>query len=277
MGADYAVHRPCEVKDKLGEGDSLAGEGELLRLLKARERAKALKAIALQQGKDVQTMTAMLNETDDEGQTVSREIAYADLVAEARALRGLESACEGCAANALQRSFGCHGAVKYPVTKRAEEWLMQQVQTFDTVAGPYVVAAFEDGDEGLPMIQSMRERGLFESTHPVRKVVKAKLFSKVEIDSDSVFETFMGRGAGLEPGYCMMLLLGLGAICLDGEPATSAEAFVAILEMENVGDRQASTTFAFRPDPDPGVLSLQCLLRAMFHAWQNDVVLLIDA
>ena len=73
-----------------------------------------------------------------------------------------------------------------------------------------------------------------------------------------------------------MLLLGFAAISLDGEPATSADAFGAVVQMESVGERQARTAFAFAPDPDPDVRSLQCLLRAMFYAWQNDAILLMS-
>ena len=156
MAIDYSVHLPCDVKRTLGDDDALAGEGALLELLKAQGRAKTLKRVAAEQGRDVETMTATLNEVDDEGLPITREIVYAELVAQARRLRPLEHFCSECPANALQRPFGCQGAVNYPIRMSSEAWLMDQVQTFDTVAGPYLVAAFENGDGGIEQIRSMR-------------------------------------------------------------------------------------------------------------------------
>jgi hypothetical protein len=153
---------------------------------------------------------------------------------------------------------------------------MHQVQALDTVAGPYFIQAFADGDEGLAQIKQMRQHGLFESPYPVTRAVGVDRSSKLEIDSDAVFETFLGRGDALDPNYCVMLLLGLGAITSDGKPATSAEGFGAVLNMEESRERQQRTAFGFRPDSDPDILALQSLLRAMFYSWQNDVLFFIS-
>jgi hypothetical protein len=276
MSIDYSVHLSCDVKLKLGDGDALAGEGDLLRRLKANGRAKTLRKIAKQQGKPVETMWAVVNETDDEGEPQKFEVRYTDLMREIEPLAPLQSACAACPANALQRPFGCQGDVKYPIRKTSEQWLMDQVQALDTVAGPYLVAAFAEDDEGHAQIQQMRERGLLESSEAVNKVVGVKGKSKIEIGSTDVLETFLGRGDLLEPNYCLMLLLGLGAVTVDGRPATSTEGFSAVLEMEECDERQERTGFAFGPDPDPGIVGVQALLRAMYFAWRNDVPFLIS-
>jgi hypothetical protein len=107
-------------------------------------------------------------------------------------------------------------------------------------------------------------------------VVGLERSSKIEIDSDDVLETFLGRGDALDPDYCVMLLLGLGAITVDGRPATTAEGFGAVIEMDDCDERRARTNFAFNPDPDSDLLALQSLLRAMYFAWRNGVPLLIS-
>ena len=156
MSIDYSVHLACDVKLKLGDGDALVGEGDLLRRLKAQGRAKILRKIAKEKGKDVKTMRATVKESDDQGQPQTVEIAYTELLQEIEPLLSLQSFCDKCPANALQRPFGCQGAVKYPIRKKSEQWLMQQVQPLDTVAGPYLIHAFADDEGGLEEIQGMR-------------------------------------------------------------------------------------------------------------------------
>jgi hypothetical protein len=276
MSIDYTVHLTCDVKLTLGEGDVVAGEGKLLQSLKAQGRARILQKIAREQGKDVQSMRATVKDVDEHGQPQNVEIRYTDLVQQFEPLLALQSLCATCPANALRRHFGCQGALKYPIRKKSEQWLLNKVQSLDTVAGPYLIQAFADGDEGLAQIQGMRQNGLFESKHPLSRVVGVDRSSEFQIDSDSVFETFLGRGDALDPNYCVMLLLGLGAINLDGKPATSAEGFGAVLSMEVSRERQRRTAFGFPPDPDSDILALQSLLRAMFYSWQNDVLFLIS-
>jgi hypothetical protein len=277
MAIDYSVHFECDVKLTLGDGDLIVGEGALLHMLKCRNRAKDLEKIAKQQGKDVKTMKMKVNETGEDGQWVTTDVTYPELASEAEPLAELESACTNCPANALGRAFGCQGATKYPIRKQAEEWLMEQVQTADTVAGPYFVLAMKDGEEGLARVCGMRSDGLFESREPVCRDIGGRRSPGMDIDSNSVFELFMGRGDLLDPNYCVMILMGLAAISLDGQPAVSEQAFGTLLEMEDVGERRRRTSFAFRPSADPNVVGLQALLRAMYFAWRNGVPFLISS
>lgn len=267
----------CDVKRKLGDGDVIDGELDLLRRRKAHGQAAAIERIANQQGKDLKTLRVNVSDVGEDGRPRQRQVAYADLVREAQPLAGLEAACVRCPANALMRAFGCQGGLQYPIKTIAEQWLLRQVQTFDTVAGPYLVHAFDDGNESIAMIDDMRARGLFESRQPPSRDVGGQHSPGSVIDSSMVFEALLARGPALDPGYCVMILLGLAAIRLDGEVATSAEAFGEIVEMEEISSRQRRTSFAFEPDARAEIPGVQSLLRAMYFAWRNDVPLLMDA
>jgi hypothetical protein len=272
---DYGVHLPCSVKNELGDGDPMVGEDDLLRRLKSLIRMKALEKVAKERGNDVRTMSATFNEVHEITDPCNVEVRYTDLQSHVAPLRVLQRQCTGCPANALQRAFGCQGGMKYPIRKKTEQWLMHQVQMMDSPAGPYLALAIEDGDRGLAQIRHMRQQHLFESPQPIHKMVGCGRRSKAEIDSDSVFETFLARDKSLDPDFCVMLLLAFAAIALDGRPATSAEGFSTVFEMTNVEERNKRTTFAFPPDPDLEILGLQFLLRAMYYAWRNNVQFLI--
>src|SRR5579859_634354 len=110
MGLDYVIDWPCVPKEAFGTPG-------ILERLKARARAEAIVRLYREQG-DQRPPSEMgvevVNRVSDGTQHTETVVVQA-LFDQAAVLDSYAAACVGCPANALKRSFGCFGAINYPV------------------------------------------------------------------------------------------------------------------------------------------------------------------
>src|SRR5512144_1634169 len=121
MGIDHVIDWDCVPKQ------ALTTPGLLTRL-KARSRAEAIIQLHRDQG-DQRPPTdmgfEMVRRTPDGKETVET-VMVRDLLEEAALLEPLEIHCENCPANRAKRPFGCFDAINYPISQKAELWLLKQ-------------------------------------------------------------------------------------------------------------------------------------------------------
>ncbi len=277
MAVNYIVNSECNAKRALGDGDHLKGTVHILALLKARDRAAALRDMATRDGRSPEGMAVIVRTVNADGSTAEKSVTYEDLLSQASGLEPYTSACSGCQANFLSKPFGCFGVLNFPVCRGSEEWLMSRLQPITTIGGQLIMAAVKDFRYTGESIKTMRAAGLFESSKPIKRAFKTGFLLKFVITSDQLFETILSVGEYLDPGHCMGILLWLGAIRLDGTIPTSPAEVEAISELTTTAQRTERTTLELGPATNhPAILAMHSLLRGLFTSWTQSAAILIS-
>src|SRR4051794_23426199 len=120
MAIDYVIHFACEPKTNLGDGDPLEGAGEIVELLKARNRATMIREMSEKEGNDPNAATIKVMRVNTRGQSVQTDVSYNELERDGAKLKPFECECDGCPANGRGKSFGCFGFVSYPIPLQTE-------------------------------------------------------------------------------------------------------------------------------------------------------------
>ena len=272
MGADLVVHWVCAAKEALGDGDPVRGALRIVELCKARSRAEAVLAQFPAQPRETVSFTIRVQTPHG---VRERQVLAVDLLAEAAPLAAWAPGCDGCAANHLRRPYGCYGAVSYPITAVAEQWLVDRAEPADRLGGKLLVDAIADfGYTGAP-IAPWREQGLLEaSPAPVRALAPG-----VAVTGDQLLQALFGVGTSLDPLHCVLVLMWFGAVAIDGEVpgALDPAPLQALGAMHTVDERARRTRLVLPPTTDRGVAELQGLLGFLHTTFVVGVPLLVDA
>ena len=278
MALDWIVELDCSPKQTLGRGDHEEGTDALLGCLKARNRAAALAEAAERNGDAPEAQAIELHVAGPDGAVEARRVSYQELVAHARGLEGLEAACRGCPANVHEQPFGCIGAVPYPVTARAEQWLAERIQPASTIGGTILLEAIADLGYTGESVQAFREQGMFERREPVRLDINDGAPEARLVSTNQVFQAILDVEQPLQPSHSVMLLVWLGLLQLDGEQVTSAAQAQALSRLVSPQERQERTALTIDETPPAAdVAALQWLLRAMYRSWQTGTPLQVWA
>jgi len=282
MGADFVLHYSCKPKQALGEGDDLAGTAEMVRLLKVGNMARVFEEQAREEGKDPSELSVVRQERNvATGEVVERPLSYRDLCEEEKRLTPLAPHCAKCPVNVFAESFGCSGALRYPIRARSEEWLMERLQPADTPGGFLCLRAVVDLGYDGALIQSWRESGvfqIFELPRPVERALDPARPEETTVNSNQIWHALLGLGGELQPFHCLYVPLWLGGVLLDGEVPGRPEDLAQITRLTTFEERQERTDFDLGPtDQGPEVFAVQRLLFACYMAWLHDVPLLMDA
>lgn len=276
MGADLILLTDCPAKRRLGDGDRLEGNDRLYKLRKQQSHLQTIERLVRESGKDLATATytSVVNGPDG---PVQREVALSDLRAAVAVLDELAPACATCPANGPAAAFGCTSFIAYPIPEAAEVWLMRRVQTADTVGGQLLLRAIKDlGFTGAKM-KAWRARNLLEAKQPTHAVVKKAFLSSTKVSSDQLLEAILTLGEPLLPSHCMMLLVFVGAIRLDGEVVTTPPQAATLSGLQQAARAARTTLDVGAASDEPGPAAMQALLRALYVAWALDDQLWIDA
>lgn len=207
MGADFVIDFACEAKAAL----TLDG---LLSRLKGRDRAAAIIQLYRDRG-DARSAAHMGFEMVrrlPDGSEEREILVVQNLLDAAEELREWEPLCAQCPANRTGMPFGCVGAINYPVSVRAERWLLDQLPGNDHPL-PYMLlqrAVLDMGYSGEHAASLRAQTGVFfESAEPLTRDLEAMLIS-----GDQVFELLFLSGH-IRPAHGTMLLQFFGAISQD--------------------------------------------------------------
>jgi hypothetical protein len=267
MGIDHVIDLDCAPKR------ALTTPGLLTRL-KARTRAEAIIQLHRDHGDQRPPSDMgfeMVRRTPD-GQEEVRVILVRDLLDEAAALESLESHCAGCPANRAKRPFGCFDTINYPISQKAELWLLKQLP------GP---------DDALVLLLLRRTMSdyLFQSADiaRIRQTLGvifqtgerfARRIDDVQIATDQVFEMLFLPEV-IRPAHAALLLLFFGAIPRDMD----ADELMRLTQPLEDHATRRDTPFLLLPDPadDDTITEIKAFFDALYVAYRLNVPLSLDA
>jgi hypothetical protein len=254
MAIDYYSSFPCKVREILSDAD-------LLRMEKARNRATVVLDLMRNNPKvdkskpeSEWTFTTVVAGPNGPKETKAR---ISDLLAEAAPLHELATNCSKCPFNVRSADFGCGGAVHYPITARAERWLLSRLpDDLKTPRGLLLTRAIADFNFDGSGIDAARGR-ICESSVPAERKWGSFFSRTIRITSSQILHMAFGVGS-LQPAHARMVAYFVGFLNDD---------FSVKNDPEN--SRQ--------PDDDDITVEMKYFFSAAALAGTNGVPMLVDA
>lgn len=266
MAIDYVIDYACIPKETL----STAG---IVERLKARERAASVIRLFRENGdqRPPGEMGFEMTRTALDGTEETRLVIVQEMLDLAAELDPLAGYCAGCPANASGESFGCVGFIQYPISSRAERWLLDRLPGTDE---PLVWLLLRQG------VQEMGYDG--ESVKPLRadttyfeeRRVAGRDLVEFVFTANQAFEMLFLLG-DVQPAHAAILLLMFGAI----PRAVDAAEIVSIMNRRLPPD-EIATRYPFqmvaREHDDDTIVQFKAYFYALYRAWLLGVPLLLD-
>jgi len=266
VGIDYLIDYGCPPKHAF----SLA---ELVARLKGKERAERIIRLYRDNGdwRPPSEMGFEFVRRAADGAEETEVVIVQNLLDAAAELEPWAEHCRACPANRFADAFGCMDAISYPITERAERWLLARLPE-ESHPLPYMLlqkAIREHGYKGEIARKLRAQQGVFFEAEeaPVRDL------HALHVSGDQVFEMLFLAGH-IQPAHGSLLLQFFGGISQDLDPdvimqlaAPPSEAWIE----ENVPFLLAAET----GDP-PDILAFKRFFEAMYWAFRLRVALLLD-
>lgn len=205
-------------------------------------------------------------------------IVVQDLIDHAAILDDYASHCQLCPANRSGQPFGCIGFIQYPITARAETWLLERLPVPDE---PLIWLLLRQGIQKLgydgASVKALREA---DGAPDARKgayfelpIAPERRLGQLRISGDQALEMIFGVGERIIPNHAGILLLFIGAINrdLEAHEIQDISSFA-----ETIRDQ-----FAFELNADAGadecIRDLVAFFHALYIAWTLNVPIYVDA
>lgn len=273
MAIDYIIEFDCVPKR------ALTADGILERL---KERARAEEIIQwFRAAGDTREPTQMGFEFSHSrpGDAGDKQlIVVQDLLDHASVLDDYAEHCALCPANRSGQPYGCMGFVQYPITARAETWLLERLPVPDE---PLVWLLLRQGIQKLgydgASVKALREADggvdAGERRYFELPIAPERRLGELRVSGDQALEMIFGVGERIIPNHAGILLLFVGAINRDLE----AEEIQGISSF----DGKIRGRFAFEMIVDAGaddcLQELLAFFQALYVAWTLNVSLYVDA
>ena len=273
MAIDYIIEYDCHPKREL----TAAG---ILERIKERARAAEViewfRAAGDTREPDQMGFEYSRNTPADQGDT--QLIVVQDLLDHAAVLDDHAHHCRHCPANRGRGAYGCIGFIEYPLSARAESWLLDQLPVPDE---PLVWLLLRQGIRNLgydgATIKALRDsdgenedrsRAYFELP-----IAPQRRLGEVNVSGDQALEMILGVGERIIPNHAGILLLFFGAIDRDLE----AEEIQDISSLD--ASKRGAISFELSPLPesDACIGEFFAFFGALYTAWQLNVPLYLDA
>lgn len=272
VAIDYIIEYDCAPKQSL----TAAG---ILERIKERERAEAVIQWFREAG-DTREPSQMGFEfsrrtPDEKGK--KQVVVVQDLLDHAADLDQLAHHCRGCPANRGGSPFGCIGFIEYPISARAEVWLLERLPTPDE---PLVWLLLKQGIQEFgydgSSVKGLRDmdnadaegrRAYFElPAAPWRRL------GELSVSGDQMLEMIFGVGERIIPNHAGVLLLFFDAI----DRRLEAGEIRGISSLNEGARRKITFKMAAEPD-DEKAHQFLAFFHALHLAWQLKVSLFVDA
>ncbi len=264
MAIDYIIDYQCVPKQ------TLTTPGILDRL-KGAARAQAVIDLFRKNGdnRPASEIGFELTRATPDGQQETRTLMVADLLEAAADLRPLEYYCNGCPANNLQQPFGCMGQIEYPISSRAERWLLTRLPVPDEpLAWLLLRRAIEDAEDDASEVSVMRGEGqpYFEE-----RGVLTRHLGELIVSSNQLFKMLFLMGS-LQPAYAAVWLVFVGAI----NRRLEADELIHLSDSPEDALERYPFQFHDEPNDDASIRQLKRFFGALYLAWGLNVRLLLD-
>lgn len=267
MAIDYVIDYECTPKKKL------TTEG-ILERMKGRERAATIIQMFRENGDDrpPSEMGFEFSRSTPEHQDEAELIVVQDVLDEAAELDAYESHCSGCPANRTGRPFGCMGFIQYPISGKAETWLLNQLPS---IHEPLVWLLLKQGVESFQYDGSaIQELRVQSDTYFEDRQAPMRFLGDFSLNSNQLFEMMFTVG-DIIPNHGVILLLFLNAI-----ERSELEANEIMGLAPATQERIESLPFLHQHIlgvDDETLTQLKSFLHALYIAWALDCKLLVDA
>jgi hypothetical protein len=265
MAIDYIIDYDCIPKQ------TLTTEG-IVERLKGKDRAETIIRLFRQNGDErpPSEMGFEFTRSTPEGEEERRVIIVQYLLDAADELKPLEKHCIGCPANHSGQSFGCIGAIQYPVSRKAEAWLLDRLPVPDE---PLVWLLLKQGVEEFQYdgasVQPLRAAS---DTYFEPGPLLMRRLGEFEISSDQVFEMIFAVGH-INPNHAAILLLFFNAIDRELE----ADDIMKIAPASGDVRQRHPFILKIEQDDDTSIAEFKEFLRALYIGWGLQVRVLVDA
>jgi hypothetical protein len=265
MAIDYIIDYDCVPKQ------TLTTEG-IIERLKGKERAEAIIQLYRDKGdqRPPSQMGFEFSRSTPEGVQENRVIVVQDLLDAAAELTPLDHHCANCPANRRGKPFGCINFIQYPISAKAEGWLLDRLPVpDDALIWLLLKQGVEEFKYDGSTVQALRapDGSYFDDDR-----VLVRRLGEFEINSNQVFEMIFSVG-NIIPNHAALLLLFFHVIRRDLEaseimgltpaPDNAREAYPFLLELDQ--------------DDNQTIAEFKHFFDALYHAWLLNRRLLIDA
>jgi hypothetical protein len=166
-------------------------------------------------------------------------------------------------------TFGCIGQIEYPISGKAEVWLLSQLPSVDE---PLPWLLLRQGVEEIRSdggrVTAMRGGG---QPYFQEQGVLARSMGEFTINTNQVFEMLFLVGH-IKPSYAAMLLIFFKVIRRDME----AEAIMSLAKSPDDAFERYPPLLKPEQDDDSSITQLKGFFRALYLAWGLNVRLLLD-
>ncbi len=212
------------------------------------------------------------------GETGEKQLVVVqDLLDHAAILDEYAAFCRRCPASPNRSPYGCVGFINYPITARAEVWLLERLPPPDE---PLVWLLLKQGIQRLgydgASIKALREadkpdeanqRAYFELPNaPNRRL------GELRVASDQALEMIFGVGERIIPNHAGILLLFFNAIDRDIE----AKDIQDISSADGSIRDQVAFSMRESADDDACIREFIAFFRSLYTAWTLRQPLFID-
>ncbi|MEI8363257.1 MAG: hypothetical protein WCG35_08565 [Betaproteobacteria bacterium] len=185
MAIDYYASFPCKVREAFSDED-------LLKMEKARNRATTV----LNLMRNNPQVDPKKPESEWSFKTVvlgpdgpqEMEMRISDLLTEAAPLQELAPHCVNCPYNLRSADFGCGGAIHYPISTQAEQWILSRLpDDLSTHRGQLLTRAINDFHfDGTGIDAARNRKELYESVTPPERKWGSFFSKKTRITSSQI-------------------------------------------------------------------------------------------
>ncbi|MCY4146506.1 MAG: hypothetical protein OXE95_03195 [Chloroflexi bacterium] len=268
MAIDSVIEFACAPKRELSAGG-------IVRRIKERAQAESVIASHRASGdqRPVAEMHFEFSRSTPGHPGAPQLIAVTDVLDYASDLDSHAHHCQACPASRGLGAYGCVGFVRYPISARAENWLLERLPVPDE---PLVWLLLKQGIQTLgydgasvrALRQSDERRAYFE-----RPVAARRRLGELRVSGDQALEMIVGVGERVIPNHAGILLLFFGAVDRDLE----ARQIQSISSHAPDIRQRTPFTLDLPANPDSCIRELAALFHALYVAWKLNVPLFIDA
>jgi len=264
MAIDYVIDYKCYPKQEL------TTEG-ILERIKGRARAEAVVKLFRNNGdnRPVSEIGFELERTTASGESEIKVVMVQNLIDQAEELLPYHHYCEGCPANNIGQPFGCIGQIEYPISGKAELWLLNQLPLpVETLPWMLLRQGLQEFKAAGEAVNSMRAEG--QPFFQERGVLVRQLGEYI-VNTNQLFEMLFLLGH-IKPSYGATLLMFFNVIRRNMDAD----------EIMNLAPSPEDATERFpmqlKPDADDdaSIRQFKQFLQALYLAWALNVRLLLD-
>ncbi len=268
MPIRYFIDLDCKPRQNLGSD-------VILSMVSRYERAETIKVQYQEKYKVTDENLMRFRETVNTptGESEKKERTVAELKESCSPLWDHSRHCEGCPAALLPSAYSCIQPLSFPVSEKAENWLMKQLAPTGTRAVElFLDACSRSGYGDIPQLENWRKAGILESKEPVKEERSGILVTSNQILNELFFV------GDIMPNHALGILIHL-QLMISSEGDTGDDLLDILEGVDQSGSTENAPTIDFRLKPkksdDECIREFKQFFLALFRAFSLQIPLAI--